>query len=79
MQFSALVIDKTAMPFIGWNAGVCDFPRAVWPGIFGMLIRLLDHLPGKRGCEVFAFKIEVMLSGIPSRAKAETERSRSIS
>ncbi len=43
-----------------------------------MPIRLLDNLPGKRGCEVFAFKIEVMLSGVPSRAKAETERSRSI-
>ena len=43
-----------------------------------MLIRLLDNLPGQRGCEVIAFKIEVMLSGVPSRAKAETERSRSI-
>ena len=43
-----------------------------------MLIRLLDNLPGKRGCEFIAFKIEVMLSGVPSWAKAETERSRSI-
>ena len=43
-----------------------------------MPIRLPANLPGKGLGAGFTFKIEVMLSGVPSRAKAGTERSRSI-